>query len=229
MVDTLSMKLKDVKSAVITIDGPSASGKTVLCQRLTRRMDQWEWLSTGVFYRGLAYMISQEGIHSPQDWARLLHEEKWEIQKETTQTSFWYNGQNVTELIYNSNMDQLASKVAASPSVREALIPHQKKQKNPSYGLLAEGRDCGTVIFSEAPLKIFLTAMDEIRAERRAKDRNENVDHVISAQKKRDQFDSERVMNPLRYEKGMWIIHTDKYSLEEVEEMVYEKAQKYFY
>ena len=223
------MKLKDVKNAIITIDGPAASGKTVLCQKLAQRMPQWNWLSTGVFYRGLAYMISQQNTLSSKEWVKFLLNEKWKVEKQKTQTSFWYNNKNVTEQIYNSQIDQLASQVAASPEVRQALISHQKAQKDSHFGLLVEGRDCGTVIFSEAPLKIYLTACDEVRAERRAKDRNENVVQVISAQKERDQMDSQRVMNPLKYEEGMWSIQTDQHSLEEVEEMVYLRAQKQFY
>ena len=225
----VEMKLKDVKNSIITIDGPAASGKSVLCQRLAQRMPQWNWLSTGVFYRGLAYVISQKDNPTPQDWVKFLMNEKWKVEKEKDETSFWHNGKNVTKQIYNSQIDQLASQVAASPEVRQALISHQREQKDPDSGLLIEGRDCGTVIFSKAPMKIYLTARDEVRAERRAKDRNENVMNVISAQKERDQMDSQRVTNPLKYEEGMWEIRTDQYSLEEVEEMVYLKAQKKFY
>ena len=223
------MKPKDIQNAIITIDGPSASGKTVLCQKLATRMPHWEWLSTGVFYRGLAYMISYKKITSSKDWLKAFYDEKWEVQKGENQTSFWYNNKDVTNLIYNSKIDQLASQVAASSSVRKALIPYQKKQKSPDKGLLVEGRDCGTVIFSQAPLKIFLTADDEIRAQRRAKDRNENVSRVISDQQERDRVDSKRSMNPLKYTKDMWSILTDKHSLEEVEEMVYKRAQECFY
>ena len=229
MVNHSRKKLKDVQNAIITIDGPSASGKTVLCQRLASRMYQWEWLSTGVFYRGLAYMISQNKINSSKDWAPLLYDEKWDIKKGKDQTCFWHNDKNVTSFIYNSKIDHLASQVATSPSVRKALIPHQKSQKNKDYGLLIEGRDCGTVIFSQAPLKIFLTAEDEVRAQRRAKDRNENAGHVILAQKERDRVDSERVINPLKYEESMWIIRTDQHSLKELEMMVWKKAQECFY
>ena len=157
---------------MITVDGPVASGKTVLCQRLVQRLDRWDWLSTGVFYRGLAYIISELDLrNSEEKWPQLISEEKWKVKKEKHQTSFWHNGKNKTALIYNASMDQMASRVAQNILVRQAFIPYQRAHKKESRGLIAEGRDCGTAIFPQAPLKIYLTAQDEIRAQRRARER----------------------------------------------------------
>jgi len=218
-----------MQDIVMTVDGPVASGKTVLCQRLVQRLNHWDWLSTGVFYRGLAYMISELGLeNSEEKWTPLISEEKWKVEKEKHQTSFWYKGENKTDLIYNASIDQMASRVAQNIPVRQMLISFQRAHKKENRGLIAEGRDCGTAIFPEAPLKIYLTAKDEIRAQRRAMERNELPDHVISAQRKRDYSDSKRPFNPLRKPKGAWIIHTDQYSLDEMEEMVYKKVRSLF-
>ncbi len=214
-----------MKNAVITVDGPAASGKSVLCRRLAQKLELWDWLSTGVFYRGLACMITELSLKdSEEKWPDLISQEKWEVKKEKHQTSFWHNGKNKTSLIYNADMDQMASKAAGSAPVRRALIPYQRVHKEEGRGLIAEGRDCGTAIFPEAGLKIYLTAQDEIRAQRRAKERNELADRVISEQRKRDYSDSMRAFNPLKKPEGAWVIHTDRYSLEDMEEMVYRKA-----
>lgn len=218
-----------MKTALMTIDGPAASGKTALCRRLIQRLDHWDWLSTGVFYRGLAYMILERELkHLEEKWPLLISEEKWKVEKEKHQTSFWHNGQNKTAFIYNASMDQMASKAAESTPVRQALIPYQRGHKQDSRGLMAEGRDCGTAVFPQAPLKIYLTAQDEVRAQRRALERNELPDHVISEQRKRDHLDSKRDCNPLRKPEGAWVIHTDQYSLDEMEEMVYKKVLNLF-
>jgi len=218
-----------MQNAVITVDGPVASGKTVLCQRLVQRLGCWDWLSTGVFYRGLAYMILELGLkNSEEKWPELIAEEKWKVEKEKHQTSFWYNGKNKTSLIYNAHIDKIASQVAENIPVRQALIPYQRAHKGEGRGLIAEGRDCGTAIFPLAPLKIYLTARDEVRAQRRARERNELPDRVISEQRKRDYSDSRRAFNPLKKPEGAWAIHTDQYSLDEMDEMVYKRIQGLF-
>ena len=218
-----------MQNMVMTVDGPAASGKTVLCQRLVQKLPHWDWLSTGVFYRGLAYMILERNLkHSEDQWTQLITEEKWKVEKEKHQTSFWHDGKNKTSLIYNAAIDQMASSAAQNISVRKVLISYQRRHKQEGRGLMAEGRDCGTAIFPQAPLKLYLTAQDEIRAQRRALERNELPDHVISAQRKRDDSDSRRAFNPLKKPEGAWIIHTDQYSLDEMEKMVYKKVLSLF-
>ena len=217
-----------MNNTVITVDGSSASGKSSLCQRLVSRWTNWDWLSTGVFYRGLAYMILDLGIKDESQWVSCLNTQNWKIQKKKDMTCFFYNEKDVTSKIYNANVDQMSSKAAASFAVRQSLIHYQREQKEEERGLIAEGRDCGTVIFQNALLKIYLTATDEVRAQRRARERNQNLDFVMDAQKQRDKNDSERLCNPLKKPEDAWIIHTDKYSLDEIEQMVDDKARLIF-
>ena len=214
--------------SIVTVDGPAASGKSALCQRIARILPDWDWLSTGVFYRGLAYIIVKEKLESEEQWVKSLTRSPWEVKKEKQQTTFWYAGKNLTSDIYNIQIDAKASEVARCALVRSALIHYQKIQKEPHRGLIAEGRDCGTVVFPSAPLKIYLTAQDQVRAERRAKERNQKTDFIMSAQKKRDKRDSERTIAPLKIPKGAWLIQTDQHSLDEIEKMVVEKIKNMF-
>ena len=215
--------------AIITIDGSSASGKSSLCRRLASQWEKWDWLSTGVFYRGLAYMILDCKIENDKSqWVSCLQTQPWKVQKTTQMTDFFYKNKNITRDIYNESIDQTASQVAVHVQVRQALIPHQREQKDPHRGLIAEGRDCGTVIFPSAPMKIYLTAKDEIRAERRAKERNQSPDWIRRQQKKRDQTDSQRLCSPLKKPQSAWTIHSDQYSLDEIEKMVNQRACRVF-
>ena len=217
-----------MKSKIITIDGPVASGKTELCRRLSDQLKNWDWLSTGVFYRGLAYMVTQSHLNHVDQWVDCIQNSQWEVKKATKQTHFFYKEKDITSLIYNLEMDQKASQLAACTEVRKAFIEYQRNQKEPHRGLMAEGRDCGTAIFPDATLKIYLTASLQVRAKRRAKERDEKEGVVIDAQKKRDKSDSERPFNPLKKPKDAWVIETDSYSIQAVTDMVYKKAHDIF-
>ena len=221
--------MKNYSQAIITIDGPSASGKTALCRRMAEKMDSWDWLSTGVFYRGLASIALDFNLTREDQWLEIVDGGEWKVQKGRKQTSFFYKGKNLDSLIYNASVDKKASELARSTLIRKALIPYQRAEKEDFRGLVAEGRDCGTAIFPKALLKIYLTAQDEVRAKRRAEERKEEMDSVIQAQKQRDKLDSERTFNPLKKAEGAWTIFSDSYSLDEIEDMVYQKALSYFY
>lgn len=213
---------------IITIDGPSASGKTALCRRISQRWGHWDWLSTGVFYRGLAYMILDLKLKETEEWVECIKNTDWAVKKLKKNTQFLYKGKDLTPWIYNMEMDQKASDIARVPEVRRAFIPYQRSQKESKRGLLAEGRDCGTAVFPNAGLKIYLTAQDPIRAQRRTQERNEPLDVVMSAQKQRDKRDSERSLNPLKKAESAWVVHTDQHSLDDIEDMVCRKAQTLF-
>ena len=218
-----------MKTAIITVDGPAASGKSALCRRLAERWQRWDWLSTGVFYRGLAYMLARFDLESNKaQWTACLNKNNWKVKKEKDKTLFFYDGQDVTSCIYNSKIDELSSQTAADSTVRQALINCQRSQKEEGRGLIAEGRDCGTVIFPSAPLKIYLTALDEVRSKRRAKERKQAAEAVISAQKKRDEQDLTRACNPLKKPENAWVIETDQLSLDDIEKMVHQRACRLF-
>ena len=218
-----------MKDALITVDGPLASGKSSLCARLAGRWPKWDWLSTGIFYRGLAYMILDQNLNKPQEWVQALKKNNWSVKKQKDKTCFFYRDQDITSKIYNHAMDVKASEISAQPLVREALAPSQRRQKEKGRGLIAEGRDCGTVIFPEAPLKIYLTARALKRAKRRAHERGQELTSVvIGAQKQRDRLDLERDCAPLRKPQSAWLIDTEKYSLDDIEKIVNDRVHLEF-
>ena len=169
---------------LITIDGPAASGKSSLSALLAKKLN-WKWLSTGVFYRGLAFLaISKQKIEE-DSILEIVHRQEWKVHLSQEHTQFIYQKKDITDRIYTSQVDVVASQLAGKPAIRRALLESQRSifTEN-TKGLIAEGRDCGTVIFPEAPLKIYLTAGDSIRAERRADQRGLSPDRIIEAQKK---------------------------------------------
>lgn len=215
---------------VITIDGPAASGKSSLCKKLCSSLKNWDWLSTGVFYRGLAYMVIDQGLiqKGEKEWTACLKTSSWNIQKSLKSTQFIYNGKDLGSSLYTAPIDEVASQVAQLALVREALLPYQRNQKKEGRGLIAEGRDCGTVIFTEAPLKVYLTASESIRAQRRADQRNESTQHVQEQQSTRDKNDKERKIHPLREPKGALVIQNDNMTPTQVVDKVLKEARRLF-
>lgn len=215
---------------LITIDGPVASGKSSLSRDLSKKL-AWKWLSTGVFYRGIAYLALSKNIKEEREIANLIEEENWRVQLDEKETRFIYKEKNITSEVYTEKVDSMASRLAGYPLVRKALLPHQKKcaQDNPQ-GLVAEGRDCGTVVFPFAGLKIYLKAEDDIRAKRRASQRGSSlpVDDVIALQKERDTQDISRTESPLRQPEGAFIIDTGACSFEDIVEKAYKKSCETF-
>ena len=216
---------------LITIDGPSASGKSSLSRSLADRLE-WKWLSTGIFYRGLAFLALSKKTEDEKTIAGLIDTEDWSIRLNKEQSGFIYNKKDITPQVYTEEVDAFASKLAKFPLVRKALLPYQRNcfLENKQEGLIAEGRDCGTVVFPEASLKIYLTAEDDIRAMRRAHQRGSlPVDDVITLQKQRDERDISRENSPLREPKGAFIIDAGKHSFEEMVDKAYRKSCELFH
>ena len=222
-------KEKKDRDYLITVDGPAASGKSSLSQYLAGKLG-WKWLSTGIFYRGLAYLALFRKVEEEGKIAALIKTEDWSVCLNKEQTSFIYNGKDITPEVYTEAVDVLASTLAGFPLVRKALLHYQRDcfQQN-QQGLVAEGRDCGTVVFPSASLKIYLTAKDHIRAVRRANQRGSlTVDHVITLQKQRDEQDISRSDSPLRQPEGAFVIDAGACSFEEMVEKAYEKSCELF-
>ena len=212
---------------IITVDGFVATGKTTLCQRLARRIG-WDWVSTGIFYRGLAYMVLDLNLNTEQEWLNCIEKPFWKVRKSMEKTRFFYKDRDITLDLTQPKIDRKASDVARVSKVRQALIPYQREQKDKNKGLLAEGRDCGSVIFPQAEIKIYLTASGDVRAGRRAKERNQVPEEVMEAQQLRDQVDLKNTLNPNQNPEGIWTIQTDQSSLDEIENKVIEKAKSIF-
>ncbi len=184
---------------VIAIDGPSASGKGTIAERVARSLG-FHYLDSGSLYRLVALAAVKEATRLDDEAAlarRALH-----LHVTFENGDIFLFGQKVTDAIRTEECGVGASRVAALPAVRAALLERQRAFRTPP-GLVAEGRDMGTVVFPDAALKVFLTASAEIRAERRHKQLKEkgidaNIRTLLQELHERDQRDSARSAAPLQ-------------------------------
>ena len=184
---------------VIAIDGPSASGKGTIAERGARTLG-FHYLDSGSLYRLLALAAVKEATRLDDEAALARHALHLHVTFESGEILLF--GQKVTDAIRSEECGKGASWVAALPSVRAALLARQRAFRAPP-GLVAEGRDMGTVVFPDATLKVFLTASAEIRAERRYKQLKEkgidaNIQTLLRELRERDQRDSARSVAPLQ-------------------------------
>ena len=214
---------------VITIDGPSGVSKGTISEYLSNQL-KWNYLNSGALYRAIAWVARNELINlndvsglekASKDIVFSLENKKLKIE---------YKNEEIGSLIYDEEVAKIASKVSSKPKVRQSIVNIQRSFKK-QPGLVAEGRDMGSVIFPESQLKIFLTASIETRAQRRfkqLKDREFNVSlpALIEDLDARDRRDKERINSPLVIPKGAFVIETDDLTVVEVKNKVKEKVNK---
>lgn len=202
---------------VITIDGPAASGKSSVSRELARRLG-WQWVSTGAFYRGLAYAALQMDIDldDVKGLADLTHNPVWSVKMEQDRTRVYFKEQDVTDQIAHEDVGNFASKVSHYPDVRKALLDAQRNCSNGPQGLVAEGRDCGTVVFPKAEAKVYLTANSEHRAARRAAELGLDQGDMVKAQQQRDLQDSTRKVAPMAVPADALVVDTTALNLDQV-------------
>lgn len=202
---------------VITIDGPAASGKSSVSRELARRLG-WQWVSTGAFYRGLAFAALQMDIDldDVQGLAELTHNPVWSVKMDQDRTRVYFKDQDVTDQIAHEDVGSFASKVSHYPDVRKALLDAQRNCSNGPQGLVAEGRDCGTVVFPKAEAKVYLTANSEHRAARRAAELGLDQGDMEKAQQQRDLQDSTRKVAPMAVPEDALVVDTTALNLDQV-------------
>ncbi|OGT06846.1 MAG: cytidylate kinase [Gammaproteobacteria bacterium GWF2_41_13] len=214
---------------VITIDGPSGSGKGTIGQLLANRL-QWHFLDSGAIYRIVALAAERHQVPIDDEVNLVRLAETIQIVFQTTQGSIqiFLDQQNVTQAIRQETISQLASKIAAFPRVREALLALQRSFRK-APGLVADGRDMGTVVFPDACLKIYLEASVEERAKRRHQQLLEKgfdvrlmplIDELIE----RDRRDKNRKDSPLVPAVDAVLIDTTSLSIEKVMTQVFDLA-----
>lgn len=219
---------------VITIDGPSGTGKGAVSQLLARDLG-WHYLDSGAVYRVLAYAAKQreialDDIPSLAELATHLNL-NFVTKEKITVPYIILDNQAITDTIRTEEYGNLASKIGASLEVRQALLERQRAFRQ-WPGLVTDGRDMGTVIFPDAPLKIFLDASIEERARRRylqLKEKGINVSLVAlyDELKERDLRDKERPVAPLKPAEDAIIIDTSHMSIDEVLQAIKNQARKF--
>jgi len=211
---------------VVTVDGPSGTGKGTITQILAERLG-WNMLDSGALYRVLALAVKShdidfDDINSITKLAQYLDVEFRPGEK--MQANIFLEGQEVSDTIRTEDMGNCASIVAAIPSVREALLTRQLAFRQ-SPGLIADGRDMGTVVFPQAILKIYLTAHPEERAKRRYKQLKEkginvNIPALSREIAERDERDASRTTAPLKPADDAVVIDTSDMGIGEVVEQI---------
>jgi len=215
------MQTKDGARPLITIDGPAGSGKSTISRRLAKELDLL-YLDTGAMYRAVALQARRHGLDSAQ--GRLLREMCRELDLNFDRTAdlprIRIGKEDVSLAIRTPEMDMLSSKISMVREVREEMTELQRKI-GAEGGVIAEGRDMGTVVFPGADLKIFLTASLEVRVDRRYReraDRGERVlrDRVRSELQQRDDQDRSRTLAPLKPAEDAEIIDTSTLNINQV-------------
>jgi cytidylate kinase len=206
-----------VRVPVITVDGPSGSGKGTLAQRIAEALG-WRFLDSGAIYRVLGLMVERAGISV--DNVDKVVEMTSSMPLTFSQGKVMLGDEDVSRVIRTETIGNAASKVAAIPRVREALLAWQRNYAK-SPGLVADGRDMGTVVFPHAEVKIFLTASAEERARRRYKQLKEkglgvNLARITEEIRERDERDSKRAVAPLVAAESAYQLDSTAMTIDEV-------------
>ncbi|MDY6979132.1 MAG: (d)CMP kinase [Pseudomonadota bacterium] len=212
---------------VLTLDGPSGSGKGTIASRVARTLG-WHLLDSGALYRLVALGVARRGIDMADEEALADYAAQMDVDFEVLPDSgevvARLDGEPVGNAIRTEQIGNDASKVAAMGPVREALLQRQRDFRQPP-GLVADGRDMGTTVFPDAGLKIYLTASAEVRAERRYKQLKEkgisaSLAGLLREITERDARDTERQSSPLKPAADAIVLDTSTLDIDQVVEQV---------
>jgi cytidylate kinase len=196
---------------VVAIDGPSGAGKSTVARAVAQRLG-FTYLDSGAMYRAAALAGLRRGVPAAEVAALV----SIELEQDGTVV---LDGEEVTSLIRTPEASQAASRAAADPVVRAALVDQQRHLLS-AGDWVAEGRDIGTVVWPQAELKVFLTASPRERAERRAAQLGVEIEEVLADQTVRDERDETRAASPLRAAPDAVTLDTTGLSLDEVVDRV---------
>ena len=223
--------MKLVKN-IITIDGPSGVGKGTLAFLLAKRLG-WNVLDSGLLYRLVGFLSLKDGLKTTQEIVQFLNKSKIKLITNLNESicEIELNDKVIGKELRNENIASKAAELAKEGEIRSSIIKIQRDAYDPEIGLIADGRDMGTIIFPESSLKVFLQASPEVRAERRANQLKEKgmsvIMHDLLEQiQQRDEEDTNRKISPLKPADDSLVIDTSNLSIKEVEEKVMENFKK---
>ncbi|HDR1021369.1 TPA: (d)CMP kinase [Pasteurella multocida] len=210
-----------MQKIIITVDGPSGAGKGTLCYALAEKLG-FDLLDSGAIYRVTALAALKRAVKLDDELALADLARNLDVQflPQDGEVNIVLEGENVSSQIRTQEVADAASKVAVFPKVREALLQLQQDFAS-EKGLIADGRDMGTVVFPEAPVKLFLDASAEERAKRRYKQLQNkgisgNFDQILAEIKERDFRDRNRVVAPLKPAEDALLLDSTSLTIEEV-------------
>lgn len=208
------------KPFVLTIDGPAGAGKSTIAKLVAKKLGV-PYLDTGAIYRSITWYMMQLGI-APSDEENICRNLK-DFSMTINDSGVVVNGTNITSDIRTPEIDKNVSHYAALKCVRDALLELQRKQSE--KGIVADGRDMGTIVFPDADLKIFLTASAEERAKRRFDERiakGEDViyEDILKQVNDRDNYDMNREIAPLKPALGCIILDCTEMAISEVSDAI---------
>ena len=202
---------------VIAVDGPSGSGKSSISKESATRLG-YNFLDTGAMYRSLTWFCVSNNLREEDLIVEKILNQDFELeisidpQKEQVRV----NGVEVTNIIREDAITSQVSVFAAMPGIRRFLVAKQRELVDVSdSGIIVEGRDIGSVVLPNANFKIFITANDDVRAKRRARQIDSNENDVLVAQRKRDLLDSSRKVSPLVIPEGAVILDNSDLDFEQ--------------
>ena len=212
-----------MSTPVLTIDGPSGVGKGTVARVIAQKLG-WNLLDSGAIYRAFALAVESRGVNITNELALVkiaIHLDlAFKTQADSELVSVYLDGHDVSKALRLETTGEMASKIASIGVVRSALLKRQQDFAMPP-GLVADGRDMGTVVFKEAKFKVYLTANSEERANRRLKQLQAQghkgiMSQILAEVEARDARDSSRKHSPLKPAKDALIIDTTELSLDEV-------------
>jgi cytidylate kinase len=214
-----------MRKLVIAIDGPVGSGKSTVARRVAEMLG-YTYIDSGAMYRAVALKALRRNIplESAEKLEALASETRIDLRAQDGQQRVVLDGEDVTAAIRTPEVSQAASKCAVVPGVRHVLVAEQRRAGQQG-GVVMEGRDIGSVVFPDAELKIFLTASDEVRAQRRWREHQQKGDKIDLAKTleeihERDRRDAGREHSPLVRAEGAVFVDSTAMEAEEVARLI---------
>lgn len=215
---------------VITIDGPAGSGKSTVAKIVAAKLG-WIYVTTGAIYRTLALLfheanIKEKSLSNIERFTSFINER---YRQESSTGHVYLGERDISQEIKSPHISELASILAQEDSVRKRLLPIQRKVVLNNNGAVVDGRDMGTVVFPDSPLKIFLTASAEERAERRVKELNSmgkiySLSEIVKEIHERDLRDANRFIAPLKPAPEAVLLDSTQCSQDEVAKCILQHA-----